>query len=340
MVTMKQYLFKMSVWSAALLMLHGAGFSQVLTIDTLKKDDDKDAKVQEIIIKKKGDKDSKFTVEIKDGQVLINGKPAEQFDDADISVRKYSGDWGDGAALIPPMPPMPPHSPFRGGAWSFKSDDNVFFASNTAFLGVSSEKARAGGAQIESVTEGSAAEKIGLKKGDDITKIDSENISDPEDLTKTIRKHKPEDKVVVTYTRDGKEQKATATLGKSGEMKYFYNFKMPRVSPDIELNLAPRVYSWNSSASPRLGIKAQDTENGKGVKVLDVDDESPAEKAGLKEGDIITSLDGKPVNGAGELAETYRASRTKPSIKIKIIRNGKPLELDVKIPRKLKTADL
>ena len=47
----------------------------------------------EIIIKRKGDKDSKVTIEIKDGQVFINGKPADDFDDDNLIIRrKRSGD--------------------------------------------------------------------------------------------------------------------------------------------------------------------------------------------------------------------------------------------------------
>ena len=103
---------------------------------------------------------------------------------------------------------------------------------------------------------------------------------------------------------------------------------------------APRVYGYSYGARPRLGIKAQDTEDGKGVKVLEVGDESAAEKAGIEEGDIITKFDGKDVNSATDLAEIARASKDKPSIKVSVIRDGKTKEIDIRIPKKLKTADL
>lgn len=89
-----------------------------------------------------------------------------------------------------------------------------------------------------------------------------------------------------------------------------------------------------------MGIHAQDTEDGKGVKVLEVDDESAASKAGLKEGDIITRWDGKEVNSATDLSQIARESRAKPSIHINVLRSGKSMDLEIKIPRKLKTADL
>src|SRR5258708_34670982 len=42
----------------------------------------------EIIIRKKGDKDGKVTIEIKDGNVTINGKPFEEYEDDNLFIRK------------------------------------------------------------------------------------------------------------------------------------------------------------------------------------------------------------------------------------------------------------
>jgi len=74
--------------------------------------------------------------------------------------------------------------------------------------------------------------------------------------------------------------------------------------------------------------------------VIDVDEESNAAKAGLKENDIITAINDKPVNSADEVARMVRESRDKPSIMLKIKRAGKIQNIEVRMPRKLKTADL
>src|SRR5882724_8723285 len=160
----------------------------------------------EIIIRKKGDKDGKVTIEIKDGNVSINGKPLDEYNDDNIVIRKSKR----GGVMM-----ATPGSPFRSGSWSF-SDNNDMFGNtneNKAFLGVVTEDAE-GGVKVEDVTEGSAAEKAGLKEGDVISMIGDKKIEDPDDLTKAIGKYKPDDKVAVTYKRDGKENKVTATLGK------------------------------------------------------------------------------------------------------------------------------
>ena len=47
-----------------------------------------------------------------------------------------------------------------------------------------------------------------------ITKINDSKISSPSELTKTIGKFNPDEKITITYKRDKKEQKTTATLTK------------------------------------------------------------------------------------------------------------------------------
>jgi serine protease Do len=105
----------------------------------------------------------------------------------------------------------------------------------------------------------------------------------------------------------------------------------------------PRIqgqnWSW-SGGGPKLGLFVQDSEDGKGVKVIDVDEEGNASKAGIKEDDIITEVDGKEVNGADEVAKIIKESKDKTLVKIKLLRKGKTENIDVRMPRKLKTADL
>src|SRR4051812_44433009 len=79
-----------------------------------KKDKDKDkdkSKMndnEEIIIKRKGDKDTKVTIEIKGDEITVNGKPLEEFDDDNLVIKK-------GRTII-----YGGHSPFTGGnAFSF-----------------------------------------------------------------------------------------------------------------------------------------------------------------------------------------------------------------------------
>ncbi|RYZ82473.1 MAG: PDZ domain-containing protein, partial [Proteobacteria bacterium] len=101
------------------------------------------------------------------------------------------------------------------------------------------------------------------------------------------------------------------------------------------------VFNFRATSDrPRLGLKVQDTEDGKGVKVLDVDEGSVAEKAGIRKDDVITSFEGKEVASAGDLAKASRESKDKSSLKVQLNRNGKSQTIDIKVPKKLKTANL
>ena len=341
---MNKHLLQISGLAIAMLTLQSPGFAQKpapapgdVSNDTLSHPHS----YQEIIIRQKTDKDARITVEIKNGDVLINGKPAGEYEDANVAITKRKikpmkqgtlyMDGGDMAM-----------SPFRkGGGWGLDE------AGDRAFLGVTSLRPEGGpaGAKIGEISPGSAAEKAGLKEGDLITKVDEIVIEGPEDLSHAIQKYHPDDKVTLTIKRDGKEQKVTATLGQTKESMMFRQFNGPN-DQDFqqffkELN-PPGAYNfkYNYNNSEKLGIRAQDTEDGKGVKVLYVDGESAASKAGIKEGDIIVSFDGNQVNDATTLARVARDSRTKPSVHVSVLRNGKTMDLEVKNPRKLKTADL
>ncbi|HLY70100.1 MAG TPA: PDZ domain-containing protein [Puia sp.] len=338
---MKQYVLRLSGIAAIALLLSSSVFAQ---------DDDAQEKVlkdkirtdklnegDEIVIKRKGDKDIKVTVEIKDNKIFVDGKPVTEFNDDNVIVRKMQAPFysNDNMTFIAPR------SPFRSGGWSYSGDGDVLNMNNakTAFLGVTWDDVD-NGARITEITKESAADKGGLKIGDIITKIGDTKVGAGE-LSDEIHKYKPEEKVTITYLRDGKEQKTTVTLGRLKEMNFkSFNMAMPKMNDKLNYNFnGDNVYAY-SFGKPRLGIKAQDLEEGKGAKVLDVDDESPAEKAGIKEGDVINELDGKPVENAEDLAKLAHANKEKYTYKVKLTRDGKQQEVEVKIPRKLKTADL
>jgi len=302
--------------------------------DEKDKEKDKSEKkgAEQIIITKKGDSNDKVVVEINGDKVTVNGKPIEDLKDGDISVNVHK--LRNGNSFV----------------YNWNGNDNMFFNenSNTAMLGVVTDKVNEG-VKITDVTDESGAEKAGLKEDDIITRVDDKKIEDPDDLTKVIREHKPGDKVTITYLRDKKEEKTTAELtkwkgGSFGALTKIPNMDWNTISPKMEtmpkFKMSPGQYYAFGDNRPRLGLSVQDTEDGKGVKVTDVDEEGSAEKAGIKENDIILSVNDKEVNSADEVAKIVRDSKDKPSVMLKIKRDNKTQNIEVKIPRKLKTADL
>ena len=66
-----------------------------------------------------------------------------------------------------------------------------------------------------------------------------------------------------------------------------------------------------------------------GAVVTQVEPGSPAEKAGLKVGDVITEVNGKTVNDAGELQVAVGMKQPGASLELKVLRDGNPKDLSV-----------
>jgi serine protease Do len=333
---MKQYFLKVAGASAIFALMATGSFAQEEKTENPRRRAD-----DVIIIKPKTDTNTKLTIEINGADVKVNGKPLTEFknDNVTISLRRDN----QRLALMDDM--RAPRNRFRGGltTYSYGNSDNVTvtgFSTNKAFLGVGTEKADEG-IVIRSVTEESAAAKAGLKEGDVITKINDTKINSPEELTQTIGKFKPDEKITITYKRDKKETKTTAVLTKRKNVQGFeLNAPEYQEFKNFNYDNNGNNFSFNWMGKPKLGLKAQETEDGKGLKVLDVDDESPAEKAGIKEGDIITTFDGTEVNNIDQLRDLSKPAIEKGTFMVKLTRDGKQQELQVKIPKNLKTGSL
>lgn len=288
----------------------------------------------DIIIHKKGDTNEKLTIVIDGDKVTVNGKPVEDYKSDDVDIIR-----GDDHMRMPFVLGAP------GGDMNLMGNDFMReIHSNKAFLGVMTKEGD-DGAEITEITKESPAEKAGLKEGDIITKVNDDKIEDADDLYKAIGKYKPGEKVNVTYKRSGKENTVAVELTENKQVRVYswkngdnddfnFNFKTPH---------PPYIQGWNGDMfgdRPRLGIQVQDTEDGKGVKVLEVEDEEPADKAGLKEDDIITQINGKNVTSVDDLKEAMKVAKKGDTVKITYMRNGKSQTVDVKLPKELKTTDL
>ncbi len=104
------------------------------------------------------------------------------------------------------------------------------------------------------------------------------------------------------------------------------------------------VYTYDSdSRQGYLGVQLQDVTKklkekksltvDKGAYVNDVTDESPAEKAGLKEGDVIVKFDGKDIAESDDLIEAVRKMKRDTDVKIDIVRQAERKTLTATIDR-------
>ena len=232
--------------------------------------------------------------------------------------------------------------------------------SNAAFLGVLSEDNELG-AKINEVSEGSPAEKAGLHEGDIITNVNDTKITGPKDLYEAIGKFMPSEKVQISILKDGAKTKLTVELAKNVPQSFGYS--SPNGGMTIEPNWVPNAPRsrgnngmqrfgfelpqmpelnnlFGNIEKPKLGISVEDVEENEGVKISSVSENSPASKAGLKENDIITEVNDKKVKDVDGIKPIIKGATEGTVFKFNITRNGKKTVIEVKIPKKLKTADL
>ncbi len=320
-----------------------------------KKSTENKSETSEIIIRKDGDKETKITVQIDGDNIMVNGKPMVEFNDDGVKILKRKMMITDGSPLL------------IDGDFNFNGDfnDEEEKTDSTAFLGVSTEKS-AKGAKVISLSKESPAEKAGLLENDIITKINNQKVEGPESLYDAVTVNKPGDEVKITYLRNGKEKTAKAILQFKKQIQrkviVMNNGRRPRRpnppgfppppmgndESDVMIDMAHPNFPAEGlplqfnpfPPKQKLGVKIQDTEEGNGVKVIDVAENSVAAKAGVMKDDIVTEISGQKINNTDDIRALLSEDEKRESFKIKVMRNGKEMEFDVKPPKKLKTMNL
>ena len=240
----------------------------------------------------------------------------------------------------------------------------IFMGSGGGWLGVgvsevSADKIKAlklpeeRGALIGKIVPDSPAAKAGLKENDVALEINGQRIEGTEQFRRMIHEIPAGRTASLTVWRDGRSQNIKVTVGKqeAGNGKMFvdgpksFAFKMPTMPamPDLSGLEHLRTFSMISPGRPVLGIDAENLEgdfgnyfgapDGEGVLVRGVFANSVAAKAGLKVGDVITSLNGERIRSASELREKLLTSHEAKSIKLGVLRNKSLLTLTVELPQ-------
>ena len=224
---------------------------------------------------------------------------------------------------------------------------------------ISSEKAKElklpaeRGVLLERIVPDSPAAKAGLKDSDVITEINGQRVEGAAQFRRMIHEIPAGRTVQLTVWRDGHAQSISVTLGKSEEHGNMWFKTAPRAFsfqlPKIEMpEVAPMPdmdwggYGVLAGARPRLGIDAEDLSgqfgayfgapDGEGVLVREVNSGSPAEKAGVKSGDVITSLNGERVRSLGDLREKLAGKREEKTVKVGVLRNKNAMTITVELP--------
>ena len=153
------------------------------------------------------------------------------------------------------------------------------------------------GAFVSEVSAGGPAAKAGMQSGDIITQIDSRKIEYGSDVVDYVSSQPIGTKVKLAYLRGGKPQTTTVALGE------LPGTDQPEVADSGKIGLGLQTLTPEIAES--LGLPR----NSKGAVISDVTPGSVAERAGLKEGEVIVEVDRKPIASSEDAAAALKASR-------------------------------
>ena len=203
------------------------------------------------------------------------------------------------------------------------------------------------GVIVQGVEADGPGSKAGLKENDVILQYDGQTVEGTVQFRRLVRETPPGRTVSLSILRNGKSQTLSVELGSSSaffekEMEgRMGDFGPHVIAPNFDFHFGPMEHM--GLMAPRLGISAEDLSgqlgayfgvpNGTGVLVREVQPRTPAEKAGLKAGDVILSVDGKTIRTVEDLREQLREKRDQESVNLGVLRKGAQMTLPVGIER-------
>jgi membrane-associated protease RseP (regulator of RpoE activity) len=259
------------------------------------------------------------------------------------------------AAPAPPPAPDTPFAPEAPGTFSFFIEGGSFlgvFAEDVSKENMGRYGLReARGVGITQVVKDSPAEKAGLRKDDVILRFEGDSVTSVRKLNRLVSEVAPDQTVRLGISRGGSEQEVSVTIGKRNAaantfdrfpgmegLKDLQGFKL--MTPEAP---GGNVFKWEGpGAGPegmvfsfgnnrRIGVSTMaltkqlaeyfGVAEGQGVLVTSVAEDSPAAKAGIKAGDIITAVDGEKVEGSGDVARGINKKK-EGDVTLTVIRKG------------------
>ena len=204
------------------------------------------------------------------------------------------------------------------------------------------------GVLIDSVEEGSPAEKAGLKAGDVVLEFDGERVRSVRQFTRLVSETPAGRTVTAAIQRDGGRVTVNLTPAESGSFRGFegearraiedaraFAYTVPRA---LERE-APRALESLMWSGNQLGITTRELSpqlaeffgTKDGLLVESVRDDSAAAKAGVKAGDVITAINGNTVESASELRRQLQRIDRAGEFSLSIVRDKKPMTVKGKV---------
>src|SRR2546423_5524628 len=227
----------------------------------------------------------------------------------------------------------------------------AFFFAGGTFLGVHVEdvsKENMGsygmrevrGVGVTDVVKDSPAEKAGLRKGDVILRFEGESVTSVRKLNRLVSESSDDQAVRLMINRGGSEQEVAATLATRKGMENVMGSQIrDQVLRGIEGGFPKDKdgkFVFTLGSYRRIGVSTQQLTRqlaeyfgvSEGALITSVSDNSPASKAGLKAGDVITGIDGEKVGSPGDITRAL-SKKEDGAVNLTIVRNRQTQSITV-----------
>lgn len=183
------------------------------------------------------------------------------------------------------------------------------------FLGVALSPNTGGGVYIPEVRPNGPAAKAGIRSGDYILSVGDQRVSSPEELDDAIAELKPGSKVKIVTWRDSQEREVTATI-ESRQTASFRPEAPQRSRTGDSEHATDEPTAW-------LGVLLVEPEEGnEGVLIERVHPEGPAASAGIQDGDVLLSINGKDATDADDASRMIAEMQPGAKAQLAVNRDG------------------
>jgi membrane-associated protease RseP (regulator of RpoE activity) len=187
------------------------------------------------------------------------------------------------------------------------------------------------GALVTSVVDDSPADSAGIKEDDVVVQFGGKDIGESSDLQEAVGKTKPGVKVSITILRKGEKKTLQVTIGKYPR-SVRVSIATPRSPQALEIiGEGHRMQGLTlRTLSDQLAQYFQ-VPDGEGVLVWEVEKDSPAEKAGIKAGDVLTKVGGKRIKEVRDVSRALGAFDEGEKVNVDVIRKGERKSLSIEV---------
>jgi len=180
---------------------------------------------------------------------------------------------------------------------------------------------RPAGALISQVLPGSPAEEAGLREGDIIVEFDGKKIDLSSELPQVVGRIPPNTEVNVLFVREGQKKSIKLRVGLLQETE---RTLLGGLQQSGSNQLGMDVRGLTDDDKSRFGATS-------GVIVTRVF-AGPAAQAGIQQGDVLTMIDSERITSVRSFEEKVAGLKKEVAISIRVVRNGSPMFLVIKIP--------